>query len=145
MTGPSRPVQEGELHAYVDDRQNAARRAEVESHFRATPALLHRVKDWRQQAEALRDAMVFRLHESVPASLHLGCLLEQRDLRRRRGLFGSPWRVVAAMLLMVSLGATSGWMARGAQCIGELPMARCARQELVDIDRKLKSPIYCNQ
>jgi anti-sigma factor RsiW len=120
MTDSTRPVQEDELHAYVDDRLDVARRAEVERHLRADPALQRRVEGWRQQAEALRDALAFKLHEPVPSSLHLGRLLEQRDVRQRRGLFSSPWRVAAAMLLMLGLGATAGWTARGTQRLGEV-------------------------
>jgi anti-sigma factor RsiW len=52
-------------YAYVDNQLDTARRAEVESHLRANPALQRRVEGWRQQAEALRDAMAFKLHEPV--------------------------------------------------------------------------------
>jgi anti-sigma factor RsiW len=120
MTEPSRPVQEDDLHAYVDDRLDAARRVEVEQHLRTNPALQRRVEGWRQQAEALRDALAFRADEPVPSSLHLGRLLEQRVARRQRGMFGSPWRVAAAMLLTLGLGAAAGWTIRGPQRMGEV-------------------------
>jgi anti-sigma factor RsiW len=120
MTDPTRPIQEDDLHAYVDDRLEPARRAEVEWHLQTNPALQRRVEDWRQQAEALRDALAFRLHEPVPSSLHLERLLEQRDARQRQGLFSRPWRVAVAMLLMLGLGATAGWMARDTQRMGEV-------------------------
>jgi anti-sigma factor RsiW len=69
----------------------------------------------------LRDAMAFKLHVPVPSSLHLGRLpLEQHHVRQRKGLFGSPWRVAVAMLLMLTLGATAGWTARGTQRMGEV-------------------------
>jgi anti-sigma factor RsiW len=120
MTDPSRPVQEDELHAYVDDRLDPARRAEVDRHLRANPALQRRVDGWREQAEALRDALAFKLHEPVPSSLHLGRLLEQRIAGRRWRLLNGPWRVAATMLLMVGLGAAGGWTARGMQRMGEV-------------------------
>jgi hypothetical protein len=67
-----------------------------------------RVEGWRQRAEALRDAMAFKLHEPEPSLLHLGrLLLEQHHVRQRKGLFSSPWRVAVAMLLMHTLGATA--------------------------------------
>jgi anti-sigma factor RsiW len=120
MTDPIRPVQEDELHAYVDDRLDATRRVEVESHLQANPVLQRRVEGWRRQAEALRDALAFKLHEPVPSSLHLGRLLEQRTVRQQRGLFGNPWRVAAAMVLTLGLGAAAGWTARGTQRMGEV-------------------------
>jgi anti-sigma factor RsiW len=120
MTDPIRPVQEDELHAYVDDRLDATRRVEVESHLQANPVLRRRVEGWRRQAEALREALAFRLHEPAPSSLHLGRLLEQRTVGRQRGLFGNLWRVAAAMVLTLGLGAAAGWTARGMQRMGEV-------------------------
>jgi anti-sigma factor RsiW len=49
----TRPVQEDDLHVYVDDRLDTARRAEVASHLQANPALQRRVEDWCQQAEGV--------------------------------------------------------------------------------------------
>ena len=120
MSDQGRPVQEDDLHAYVDDRLDPARRAEVDRHLRTNPALQRRVDAWRQQAEALRNALDFKLHEPVPSSLHLGRLFEERIARRRWGLFNGPWRAAAAMLLMVGLGAAGGWTARGTQRMGEV-------------------------
>jgi anti-sigma factor RsiW len=120
MTDPIRPVQEDELHACVDGRLDATRRAEVESHLRANPVLRCRVECWRRQTEALRDAFAFKLLEAVPSSLHLEHLLEQRAVRRQRGLVGNPWRVAAAMVLTLGLGAAAGWTARGMQRMGEV-------------------------
>ena len=120
MTDPNRPVQEDELHAYVDDRLEPVRRAEVERHLRTNPALQHRVDGWREQAEALREAMAFKLQEPVPSSLNLGRLLEQRIAGRQWRLFATRWRVAAAMVLMLGVGAAAGWTVRGTQRMGEV-------------------------
>jgi anti-sigma factor RsiW len=120
MTDPIRPIQEDDLHAYVDDRLDPARRRDVEAHLQANPDLQHRVDQWRQQAQDLRSALAFKQHEPVPTSLHLGRLMEQRAARQRRGWFGTPWRVAAGMLLMLGLGAGAGWTARGTQRMGEV-------------------------
>jgi anti-sigma factor RsiW len=120
MTNPIRPVQEDDLHAYADDRLDPVRRAEVDAHLQANPATRRRVEGWRQQAEALHDALAFKLREPVPSSLHLGRLQEQRVARQRRSLFSSPGRVAAAMLLTLGLGAGAGWTARGSQRMGEV-------------------------
>ena len=120
MTDLNRPVQEDELHAYADDRLDPARRAEVERHLRSNPALQRRIDGWRQQAEALRGALAFRLQEPVPASLNLGRLLEQRITGRQWRLFATRWRVAAAMVLMLGVGAAAGWTVRGTQRMGEV-------------------------
>jgi anti-sigma factor RsiW len=120
MTDPIRPVQEDELHAYADDRLDPVRRVEVDAHLQANSALRRRVEGWRQQAEALRDALDFKLRETVPSSLHLGRLQEQRVARQRRGFFSSPWRAAAAMLLTLGVGVATGWTARGSQRMGEV-------------------------
>jgi len=120
MTDPIRPVQEDELHAFADDRLDPARRAVVEAHLQANPASRRRVEGWREQAEALRSALAFKLNEPVPSSLHLGRLLERRAARQWRGLLASPWRIAAAMLLTLGLGAAAGWAARGSQRMGEV-------------------------
>jgi anti-sigma factor RsiW len=117
---PDRPVQEDELHAYVDDRLDPARRAAVERHLRANPALQQRIDGWQAQSETLRDALAFKAQEPVPASLHLGRLLEQRIAGRRRWALDRPWRVAAAMLLMLGVGAAGGWTLRGPQRMGEV-------------------------
>ncbi|HEY0183122.1 MAG TPA: anti-sigma factor [Rhodopila sp.] len=119
MTDPIRPIQEDDLHAYVDDRLEPARRREVETHLQANPDLRRRVEGWHQQAKALREALVFKLHEPVPSSLHLGRLMEQRAARQW-GLFSTKWRIAAMLLLTLGLGAGAGWTARGTQRMGEV-------------------------
>jgi anti-sigma factor RsiW len=120
MTDPIRPVQEDDLHAYADDRLDPGRRNEVEAHLQANPALRRRVEGWREQAQALRDALAFKLREPVPSSLHLGRLQERRAARQRWSLFSSPGRVAAAMLLTLGLGIATGWTARGTLRMGEV-------------------------
>jgi anti-sigma factor RsiW len=120
MTDPIRPVQEDDLHAYVDDRLDPVRRGEVEAHLQANPVLRRRVEGWREQAEALHEALTFKLREPVPSSLHLGHLQEQRAVRHRQSLFSNPWRVAAALVLTLGLGVGTGWIARGSQRMGEV-------------------------
>jgi anti-sigma factor RsiW len=120
MTDPIRPVQEDELHAYVDDRLDPTRRTEVEAYLRANPVLRRRIEGWRQQTEALRAALAFKLHEPVPSSLHLGRLLEQRAMQRHGGVFGNLWRAAAVLVLTLGLGVAAGWTARGTQRMGEV-------------------------
>ncbi len=107
MTDPMHPVQEDELHAFVDNRLSPARHAEIERLLAQDPALRQRVEDWRRQNEALRAAFAFKTREPVPRSLHVGQLLEARLSRT------ASWRVAAGLVLALGVGAAGGWMARG--------------------------------
>jgi anti-sigma factor RsiW len=107
MTIVPRPIQEEELHAFVDGRLDPVRHAEVERLVAQDPALRARLDDWRREAELLRAAFAFKAREPVPPQLNLARLMEARGGRRFAG-----WRVAAGFLLALSIGATGGWMAR---------------------------------
>ncbi|NER62505.1 anti-sigma factor, partial [Pseudomonas sp. MAFF212428] len=48
---------EDELHAYVDERLEAARRREVELYLAANPEQAARIDGWRADARQLRTAL----------------------------------------------------------------------------------------
>jgi anti-sigma factor RsiW len=104
-----RPVQEAELHAYVDGRLDPARAAEVECRMAADAALRQRVEAWRDQRDGLRAALDFKRREPVPHALSLGSLAEARSRAAAR------WRMAAGIVLALSLGGAGGWFARGQQ------------------------------
>jgi anti-sigma factor RsiW len=118
MTEGTRPVQEEDLHAFVDDRLDPRRRAEIEEALAADPALRRRVESWRAQRDALREAYAFKAREPVPAALDIGRLLERRATRPTR------MRMVASIALALAVGAlgggAAGWFARGPQRPGEI-------------------------
>ena len=78
----ARPVSEDELHAYVDDRLDTARRREVEHYLHTQPGLAQRMAAFRAQRAALRSAFAARAAEPIPPELNLSRLLDAR-LRRR--------------------------------------------------------------
>jgi anti-sigma factor RsiW len=100
------PIQEEELHAFVDGRLGPDRHAEVERMLAQDPALRARLDDWSREAALLRAAFAFKAREPVPPALHLGRLIEARAAGR-----ATPWRLVAGFLLALSLGAAGGWIA----------------------------------
>lgn len=114
LTG-DRPVQEDELHAYVDGRLPPARAAEVERLLAADPALRARIDAWAAQSGGLRHAFTGIARQPVPERLHLGRLMESRHARRM-----APWQVAAAVLLAVLAGGGGGWALRGLQVPGEV-------------------------
>jgi anti-sigma factor RsiW len=110
MNRPIRPVQEDELHGFVDGRLDSARHAEIAALLAQDPRLQQRVADWQTQQALLREAMAFMAREPVPPALHLGRLMDARLTRRH-----VPWRMAAGFLLCLTLGGAGGWIVRGQQ------------------------------
>jgi anti-sigma factor RsiW len=110
----TRPVQEDELHAYVDRRLDGGRRAEIENLLAADPALARRVEAWSQQRAALGEAFAFKAREPVPGGMDIARMIERRGARPARA------RLAAAIVLAMGLGAGGGWFARGPQRPGEI-------------------------
>lgn len=102
-----RPITEDDIQAFVDERLEAARRAEVEAYLAHHPDLGRRVARMRGLGDALRDAFAPVAAEPVPAQLNLAHLLEAR---RRPRL--PAWQAAAAAVLL-ALGGIGGWGLRG--------------------------------
>jgi anti-sigma factor RsiW len=101
------PVTEADLHAYVDGRLDAARRAEVEAWLATRPEDAERVADYRRLGEELRAFYEPVLTEPLPPAL-------------ADAAAPSPhWTRVAAVLAWVALGAAiggiAGWELRDAR------------------------------
>lgn len=105
-------VTEDELHAWVDDRLDPARRDAVDAHLRRNPAVLRRVEDWtaqsaelrralRQQDEARRDTLRLALIQRLPAASNT----PGRATPRRAA--------AAAIVLALGVGGLGGWLAHG--------------------------------
>lgn len=104
MTDPAQPIAEEELHAYVDARLDAGRRASVERYLDAHPDMAARIGAYAAQREALRAAFADCAAEPIPPALNLARLIEARLHRRR-----NAWRIAAAVLLAFVLGGGGGW------------------------------------
>ena len=107
MNTTVRPIQEDELHRFVDGRLDPGRHAEIALLLQRDPALQQRIADWQEHQTMLRDALAFKAREPVPPSLHLGRLIDARLARQ-----AVPWRMVAGFVLCLALGGAGGWFAR---------------------------------
>lgn len=116
MSDLGRPVAEDELHAYVDELLEPARRAEIEQYLRAHPDLLERVRAYAAQRSDLRAAFAPLAEEPIPASLDLWSLVEARLTRPRPRFAG--WKVAAAILVAAVGGATGAWLLKPAPASG---------------------------
>ncbi|MDH0303228.1 MULTISPECIES: anti-sigma factor [unclassified Pseudomonas] len=110
---------EHELHAYVDERLEPVRRAEVEAWLAANPQEAARIEAWRSDARRLRAALAgFGERPSDPA-LDLAPLRRRVRQRRQRRLASA-----AVLLVALGVGGLGGWQAREATLVaGNLPMA----------------------
>lgn len=105
MTAAEPPISVDELHAYVDDRLDPARRQQVLSYLETQPDLARRVAAYREQRERLRGAFADVSAQPIPPELNLQRLVEARLSRR-----SAPWwRFAAAVLLSLGLGGLTGW------------------------------------
>lgn len=103
-----RPISEDDLHAFVDQALDPARRTEVAEYLKSHPDVAGRVEDYRRQREALRAALAPIAEEPVPSRLDLRRLIEARQTSR-------GWRAVAvaaAAAIVLLCGGATGWMLR---------------------------------
>ncbi len=105
MTSTGRPVTEEELHAYVDDRLPAPRHEEVARYLDAHPHIAERVAAYIAQRDGLRELFAPEADAPIPPQLSLARIVEARLRHRRSGL----WRVAAALVLGLGLGAGGAW------------------------------------
>ena len=131
MMNPPIPVNEADLHAYVDGHLQGPRRAEVEAFLAADPEAARKVDVWRRQAAALHAGLDGVLNEAVP----LAAL--PRQLHAHPGSGGtsrSAWPLaLAAGLSALMVGGAGGWFAHdrfGADTLAAPPMERFAREAL---------------
>lgn len=107
MSVPDSPVQEDELHAFVDGRLPADRLEAVERYLHANPEEARRVSSYMHQRAALR-AVLLSDAEPVPPHLRPANILRERTRRSR-----AAWQFAASVLLAVGLGVAGGWMLWG--------------------------------
>ncbi|WP_371916252.1 anti-sigma factor, partial [Pseudomonas sp. R14(2017)] len=110
---------EDELHAFVDDRLEPARRAEVQAWLAANPQQAARVEAWRNDARRLRAALAGVGEQPGVATLDLRQVQQRVRQRRQRRLASA-----AVLLLALGVGGLGGWQARQVTLAShELPMA----------------------
>lgn len=97
-------ISEEALHGYVDEQLDPERRAAVEHYLQCHPAEAARVAAYRAHREGLRAAFAPFAEAPLPPSLNLARLVEAR-LRPRR----MAWRMAAAVVLGLGIGASGTW------------------------------------
>jgi anti-sigma factor RsiW len=101
------PVNEDELHAYVDRQIDAGRLVAIEGYIREHPDVAERVAVYQRQRALLREALSPLAAEPLPPRLRLDQVIGER-VRRREPL----WRLAAMIVLAIGLGGVAGWYLR---------------------------------
>lgn len=109
---------EEELHAYVDDRLDPVRRAEVQAWLASNPQAAQRVEGWRADARQLRTGLAGFARPHAGTALDRDQLRRQARYRRQR-----RWASAAAVVVALGVGGLGGWQARDAALVDVKPMA----------------------
>jgi anti-sigma factor RsiW len=104
MSDARPPVDEDDLHAYLDGQLPAERRLDVERHLAKNPDAARKIADYRAQREAIRAAFTARPTEPLPPELSLARIIAQRGRRPWRS-----WRIAASVVVALGLGLAGGW------------------------------------
>lgn len=103
MTDPEMPINEDDLHAYVDGQLPPARRPAIERHLAANLETGRRVAAYQEQRMALRAALA-GVAEKLPPRLDLTQILQERRKPRI-----AMWRIAAGLVLALGIGGAGGW------------------------------------
>jgi len=102
------PILEEDLHAYVDNCLDAARRREVQDYLDHHPEAAAQVAGFSAQRQGLRSALASIADEPVPSRLNLQHMIAERHAPRQW-----HWGMAAAVMLALGLGGFGGWSVRG--------------------------------
>jgi anti-sigma factor RsiW len=104
MSDPSRPIEEDDLHAFVDGQLVPDRRPALQQYLDANPEAARRVAAYQAQRVALRAAFIVPDRGTLPPQLDLARILQERRNQRL-----ARWRIAAAIVLALGAGGAGGW------------------------------------
>lgn len=104
MSDAARPIDEDDLHAFIDGQLTADRRASLQRYLDSNPDAARRVAAYQAQRAELRAVFLVPETGALPPRLDLATILQERRDRRI-----ARWRIAAAIVLSLGIGGTSGW------------------------------------
>lgn len=114
-----KPVSEDELQAFVDDRLDAERRAQVRAYLDANSELADEVENWRTNDSALSELLSVYGYGDMSDLPH--------SARRPVARFGGWPALAAALVVAFGLGGGTGYLAGGLWM--QPPQAQLAEME----------------
>lgn len=118
MSEVTPPINQDDLHAYVDGQLEASRRRAVERYLEATPEAAERVAAYQAQRDIIRAAFAAQTSEPLPPSLSLARIIAQRNRRQPR-----TWLIAASVVLALGIGLGGGWLLHTAPAPGRTQLA----------------------
>jgi len=100
----ARPIDEDDLHAFVDGQLALDRHAPLQRYLDADPDAARRVATYQAQRAELRAIFLVPETGTLPPRLDLASILQERRDRRI-----ARWRIAAAIALALGIGGTGGW------------------------------------
>jgi anti-sigma factor RsiW len=101
------PIQEEDLHAFVDNALDATRRKEVQDYLDRNPEAAEAAATLSAQRQMLRSAFAPVADEPIPDRLDLTNLMRERRQQKRW-----PWQFAAAVVLSLGVGGYGGFSLR---------------------------------
>ncbi len=108
---PIQPVNEDELHAFVDGALQTARQDEVAAILRADPALAARVAGYARDRDLLREAATHLSAGPLPSGW--AAQIEAATARRRPVRLGRRYAIAASVAVAVGAAAAVRWWPGG--------------------------------
>lgn len=103
-----RPITEEDIQGYVDCALQPERHEEVEAYLAANPDEASRAAALKADAATLRAALDPVAQEPIPMRLNLAQIAARRQSEKL-----PAWRMAAAAMVLIVVGATGGWAVRG--------------------------------
>ena len=104
MSDPARPIDDDDLHAFVDGQLAPDRRTALQQYLDTNPDAARRVVAYQAQRTELRALFLTPETGALPPRLDLATILQERRDRRI-----ARWRIAAAIALALGIGGTGGW------------------------------------
>lgn len=117
-----RPIEDADLHAFVDNELDEERRIRVEAWLADHSADRQKVEAWRQQKRDIRSRFDSVLDEPIPIAI------EAALAGGRRVPFESRFVRAAAAVLVFAAGAVLGWGGRDFYVDRDQPIQQLVRQ-----------------
>ncbi|UXM96514.1 anti-sigma factor (plasmid) [Bartonella sp. HY329] len=142
---PMPPITEDDLQAFIDNRLDGARQAEVTDYLAKHNDMAETIANYRQETAALRQALAPIIEEPIPSALNLRSIIKERashnDNKRLRvtgwhlahwgGHWGGHWSKIAAAIFFIAIGTFSGWTMRGMQMADKSDLPNLSRMAAV--------------
>lgn len=127
MSHTTHPIQEDDLHAYIDGQLDDARIIEVEAYLAVNPADAERVHAYRKQNEMMRKMFDPVAMEPVPAEIK-GEFKRRSDSPRKAA---TPILRYAAVVAWLVMGGVIGWILHGTEPTEPVRIATFAQQAAI--------------